>query len=134
MCRAIRSASFKTCLVRDEYCSRFLRRFGLLVTKLCVALSFMGRRCGRASGTGVCGLWGGRKTGRCHHGRFLGTKPDKHATVLAGVDLQILFLLFYFALYQMRKSSAASLHNNKKSFSKIQLICSIFVVLSKMPS
>lgn len=37
MCRAIRSASFKTKLCRDEYCSHEFCRFGHLVAKMCVA-------------------------------------------------------------------------------------------------
>lgn len=37
MCRAIRSASFKTKFCRDEYCARVFCRFGRLVGKVCVA-------------------------------------------------------------------------------------------------
>lgn len=65
MCRAIRSASFKTKLCRDEYCARVLCRFGRLAGEVCVAFcrfrsGVAGVRAGREHvGRGVGGRRGG---------------------------------------------------------------------------
>lgn len=47
---------------------------------VCRVLSLLVLKRGRASGTGTCGVWGGRKTGRCHHERFLGTSRMSKST------------------------------------------------------
>ena len=65
MCRAIRSASFKTKLSRDEYCALVFCRFGRLAGKVYVAFCRF-----RSGGAGVRAGWehvgsgvGGRRGG-----------------------------------------------------------------------
>lgn len=86
MCRPFGSVGFKPVRVEVNI-ARGVSVACVIWAQGVVSHCRVGTECGRASGMGACGPWGGRRTGRCHHERFLGTKAGS----TRAVELRILF-------------------------------------------
>lgn len=94
MCRLLRSVGSK-CFVIEVSIACGVSVACVVWPQGVVSHCRVGTARGRASGMGACGLWGGRRTGRCHHERFLGTKAGS----TRAVELRI-YLRRFFAQYE----------------------------------
>lgn len=101
MCRPFQSVGFKSVDVEVNIACGFSAAC-VVWPQGVVSHCRVGTARGRASGMGACGPWGGRRTGRCHHERFLGTKAGSTRVV----ELRI-YLRRFFAQYENEGCSVA---------------------------
>lgn len=82
---------------------------------VCRVLSLLEQWCGRASGMGAHGLWGGRKTGRCHHRRFLGTSRISTSTAVLRISRDVFAQMSGFSVAHLCITNVDGILNTQYS-------------------